>query len=41
VLEKYAPIIGSGDPEAEVVLARELGAVFREQYRTVELLARR
>jgi ABC-type Fe3+ transport system substrate-binding protein len=41
VMEKYAPIIGSGDPEAEVVLARELGAVFREQYRTVELLARR
>lgn len=41
VLEDYAPIIGSGDPEAEVTLARELGKVFREQYRQVEELLHR
>ena len=40
VYEQYAPIIGSGDPEAEVALARELGEIFREQYRAVTRLAR-
>lgn len=40
VLENYAPIIGSGDPEAEMALARELGARFREHYRMVRQLAR-
>jgi iron(III) transport system substrate-binding protein len=40
VLERYAPIIGSGGPEAEVALARELGAVFREQYKKAERLAK-
>ena len=38
VLEKYAPIVGSGDPEAEVALARELGAKLREQYERVRIL---
>ena len=33
VTREYAPIIGSGDAAAEVVLARELGALFRKQYR--------
>ena len=41
VVEKYAPIIGSGDPEAEVALARELGELFRQHYRKVQLLAKR
>ena len=41
VVEKYAPIIGSGDPEAEVALARELGSLFREQYQSVERMANR
>jgi iron(III) transport system substrate-binding protein len=39
VLENYAPIIGSGNPEAEVVLARELGSLFREHYKEVVRLA--
>ena len=41
VQELYAPIIGSGDPEAEVTLARELGASFREQYNQVAAMARK
>ena len=40
VLEEYAPIVGSGNPEDEVVLARELGEVFRQQYAEVVRLAR-
>ncbi|QXD24666.1 ABC transporter substrate-binding protein [Opitutia bacterium ISCC 51] len=39
VQEKYALVIGSGDPEAEVALARKLGARFREQYEAVLSLA--
>tara|TARA_B100001123_G_scaffold443138_2_gene588420 strand:+ start:4191 stop:5819 length:1629 start_codon:yes stop_codon:yes gene_type:complete len=39
VMEKYAPMIGSGDHEGEVVLARELGALFRMQYQQVKRLA--
>ena len=39
VFEKYAPIIGSGNPEAEVALARELGTMFRKQYNEVARLA--
>ncbi|MDA0348549.1 MAG: ABC transporter substrate-binding protein [Verrucomicrobia bacterium] len=39
VFEKYAPTIGSGNPEAEVVLARELGTLFRNQYKEVLRLA--
>jgi ABC-type Fe3+ transport system substrate-binding protein len=39
VHEEYASVIGSGDPEAEVALARKLGATFREQYEEVLSLA--
>lgn len=39
VSERYAPIVGSGDPVAEVTLARELGERFRKQYREVARLA--
>lgn len=39
VSERYAPIIGSGNPVAEVALARELGELFRKQYRDVARLA--
>jgi len=39
VFEKYAPIIGSGNPEAEVGLARELGTMYRKQYKEVVRLA--
>jgi len=40
VSEQYAPIVGGRDPIKEVVLARELGKDFREQYRKVEALAK-
>ncbi len=40
VQEKYAPLIGSGDPETEVALARELGAAFRKQFEEVLSLVR-
>lgn len=39
VLEENAPIIGSGDPEAEMALARRLGAVIREEYLIAARLA--
>jgi len=38
-MEKYAPVIGSSDHKEEVALARELGALFFEQYKRVKRLA--